>query len=106
MLKYAKIIKEETKQCDVALGNYVPQDFEQMEVEQDYNGVWYVEGYAPEKPESVINAEKVAEAHKYLQKTDYIWNVIREGDATEEHYADVIAKRKEARELIRSMENG
>ncbi|MBQ0113374.1 MAG: hypothetical protein KBT03_09615 [Bacteroidales bacterium] len=59
-----------------------------------------------EKAIALDNKTKVAEARKYLQETDYIWNVIREGDAIEEHYVDVIAKRKEARELIRSLENG
>lgn len=107
---FAKIINQETKQCEVGVGTntefYKSIGMAEMEVEQAYNGDWYLKGYAPEKPEAVINAEKVAEARKYLQDTDYIWNVIREGDATEEHYADVISKRKEARELIRSLENG
>lgn len=106
----AKIINEQTKQVEIGYEKYA--DFyksigmTEMEVEQSYDGSWYVKGYAPEKPESVINKEKVDEARQYLESTDYIWNVIREGDATEEHYADVIAKRKEARELIRSLENG
>lgn len=109
MLKYAKIIDKKTKQCEVGLGAnsefYKSIGMIEMEVEQGYNGSWYKKGYAQEKPESITNEEKVAEARKYLQETDYIWNVIREGDKTEEHYADVIVKRKKARELIRSLEN-
>ena len=49
MLKYAKIINEETKQCEVGLGSnaayYESIGMEEMEVEQAYNGNWYIEGY-------------------------------------------------------------
>ena len=54
MLKYAKIENEETKQVLVGLGTNI--DFfksigmVEMEVEQAYNGGWYLMGYAPEKP--------------------------------------------------------
>ena len=55
MLKYAKIINEETKQCEVGLGTnvefYKSIGMTEMDVEQSYNGFWYAEGYAPEKPE-------------------------------------------------------
>lgn len=55
MKKYAKIINEQTKQCDVGLGTntefYKSIGMSEMDVEQAYTGNWYVEGYAPEKPE-------------------------------------------------------
>lgn len=51
---YAKIINEETKQCDVGIGtnieSYRSIGMSEMEVEQAYNGAWYLKGYAPEKP--------------------------------------------------------
>ena len=54
MLKYAKIINEETKLCEVGLGTnaefYKSIGMSEMEVEKAYNGSWYVLGYAPEKP--------------------------------------------------------
>ena len=50
MKKYAKIINKETKEVSVALGSYVPDGFKEMDVEEAYNGVWYVAGYAPQKP--------------------------------------------------------
>ena len=54
MKKYAKIINEETKQCEVGLGTnsafYQSIGMTEMEVEQAYNGSWYLQGYAPEKP--------------------------------------------------------
>lgn len=54
MLKYAKITNQETKQCDVGIGTntafYESIGMTEMDVEQAYNGSWYVKGYAPEKP--------------------------------------------------------
>lgn len=50
MKKYAKIINNKTKEVSVALGGYVPDGFTEMDVEEGYNFVWYVEGYAPQKP--------------------------------------------------------
>lgn len=54
MKKYAKIINEETKECNVGLGTdteyYESIGMKEIDVEQAYNGRWYVEGYAPEKP--------------------------------------------------------
>lgn len=59
---YAKIINEETKQCEVGLGTnnnfYASISMEEMEVEQDYAGNWYLAGYAPAKPEEVLAEEK------------------------------------------------
>lgn len=40
----------------------------------------------------------------YLNGTDYIWNSIKEGDATEEDYAEIIEKRHQARMRIRELE--
>ena len=54
MKKYAKIENEETKICSVGLGTneafYKSIGMTEMNVEQAYNGNWYIEGYAPEKP--------------------------------------------------------
>ena len=62
MLKYAKIINKETKSCEVGTGTnidfYKSIGMTQMDVEQAYNGAWYLKGYAPGKPEPT-NAEKV-----------------------------------------------
>ena len=54
MKKYAKIINKETKECEVGL--YTNDNFYrslgmiEMDVEQAYDGHWYIEGYLPEKP--------------------------------------------------------
>ena len=54
MKKYAKIVNEETKLCEVGLGTdaefYESLGMTEMDVEEAYNGQWYVKGYAPEKP--------------------------------------------------------
>lgn len=62
MKKYAKVINEETKACNVGLADnvsfYKSIGMTLQDVEQAYNGSWYLEGYAPEKPVSSV-AEKV-----------------------------------------------
>ena len=63
MKKYAIIIDEETKVCQVGLGDnvefYQSLGFEEMEVEQAWNGDWYVLGYAPQKPLEAYKQEKL-----------------------------------------------
>lgn len=54
MEKYARIINEETKECEVGLGTnetvYLSQGMELQEVEQsDINFKWYIAGFAPMK---------------------------------------------------------
>ena len=65
MKKYAKIINEETKLCEVGLGTnsefYASLGMKKQEVEQSYTGEWYLAGYAPKKPLSKIREEKRAE---------------------------------------------
>ena len=76
MLKYAKITNDETKACDVGLGTnnafYESIGMTEMDVEQSYDGKWYLSGYAPETPSSVINAERIAELEIQLEETDPI----------------------------------
>lgn len=66
MIKYAKITNEDTKQVEVGLGTdttfYQSIGMAEMNVEQAYNGAWYVTGYAPEEPET----EKKEKARKEL----------------------------------------
>ena len=46
--------------------------FTEADVEQGYDGVWYLSGHAPEKPQSVINEERIAELKANLAATDSI----------------------------------
>ena len=73
---YAKIENETTKECSVGLGAntafYESIGMTEMDVEQAYDGRWYVKGYAPEKPQSVINEERIAELKANMAATDSI----------------------------------
>ena len=77
MKKYAKIINEETKQCDVSLGTntsfYQACGMVEMDVEQAYNGSWYVEGYAPQKPEPTYAEKRLAEYPTIGDQLDMIY---------------------------------
>ena len=74
MIKYAKVINEETKECQVGTGTntdfYQKIGMSEMEVEQAYNGAWYVAGYAPEEPEAEKKAKRKAELIAELDALD------------------------------------
>ena len=61
MKKYAKVVNEETKLCEVGVGTntsfYASIGMTEMEVEQAYNGQWYLKGYAPAKPEPTLEEQ-------------------------------------------------
>lgn len=71
---YAKIINNETKQCEVGLGTntefYRSIGMTEIEVEQAYDGSWYLKGYAPEKPVEEKEAEVRSVRNQYLEQTD------------------------------------
>ena len=71
---YAKIINNETKQCEVGLGTnsafYKSVGMSEMEVEQAYDGSWYVKGFAPEKPVEELQAQVRQVRNQYLEQTD------------------------------------
>lgn len=77
MIKYAKIINENTNKVDVGLGNntayYSHLGMTPIEVEQAYNGEWYVQGYAPQEP-----AETSEEKLRRLEKEYEMPRVLRE----------------------------
>lgn len=74
MKKYARIVNEETKACEVGLGTnsafYQSIGMTEMEVEQAYDGSWYVKGFAPEKPVEELQAEVRSVRNQYLKQTD------------------------------------
>ena len=63
MITYAKIVDEQTKLVVVGTGTdsayYKSIGMTQMDVEQAYNGAWYVKGYAPAKPESTLEEQVI-----------------------------------------------
>lgn len=54
MKRYAVVDNEETKQCSVGVGTdveyYESLGMTEQDVEQGYDGNWYLEGFAPEEP--------------------------------------------------------
>ena len=70
MKKYAKVVNEETKLCEVGVGTntsfYASIGMSEMEVEQAYDGSWYLKGYAPEKPTEQKAEEARAERDRRL----------------------------------------
>lgn len=88
MKKYAKIINEETKECSVGLGTntefYKSIGMTEMDVEQAYNGYWYITGYAPEKSQEVKEQEVRQVRNNYLKDfVDPLQLVLRWGDLSE-----------------------
>ena len=77
MKKYSKIINEETKQCEVGLGTneifYQSIGMVEMDVEQAYNGNWYVLGYAPVQPESTYIQKRLEEYPPISDQLDMIY---------------------------------
>ena len=95
MKKYAKVINEETKQCEVGTGTnsayYQSIGMTEMEVEQAYDGYWYLAGYAPAKPVPTKEEQQKAREEAYKAEVDPITcHIQRLGD--EEQTPEVIAE--------------
>lgn len=76
---FAKVIDEKTKQCEVGIGTdsdfYRSIGMTEQEVEQAWDGQWYIKGYAPSKPLEQLSAEKRAERNEAIN--GIIWRVQR-----------------------------
>lgn len=81
MLKYAKIINQETKECEVGIGTntnyYKSIGMAEMDVEQAWNGQWYITGYTPLKPEPTDEEQKQKRAAAYQVEVDPITSHIQ-----------------------------
>ena len=107
MIKYARIINEETKEVQVGVGcpdkYYIEIGMTEMEVEQAYNGNWYIAGYAPVEPEPTIEekneAIKQTRASLYAQLIDPLHaqkqRKVVLGEWSETDEAEYVAKVKE-----------
>jgi len=107
MLKYAKIENEETKQVSVGLGTntdfYKSIGMVEMDVEQDYNGTWYLMGYAPAEPEKT--KEEVSETRRqlYIAEKDPITcqiQALRDEEQTEEIMAQIESLKEERARVV------
>lgn len=113
--RYAKIIDEVTHEVQVGVGcpdeYYIEIGMQLMEVEQAYNGNWYVAGYAPFKPAPTpeeIKEKQISELKQQLADSDY--KIIKcseyELDGLDLPYniADLHKEREAIREKIRKLE--
>jgi len=79
MKKYAKIINDATKQCNVAIGDneafYKSIGFMELEVEEDHTGNWYIKGYLPEGTLTKLKEYKIQQiklkANQIIESTEY-----------------------------------
>ena len=98
MKKYAKVINEETKLCEVGLGTnsafYQSIGMTEQEVELGYDGSWYVAGYAPAKPEPTKEEQQKAREESYKAEVDPITchiNRLKDEKQTPEVIAEIAA---------------
>lgn len=106
MKKYAKVIDEETKACIVAIGEeacglYHAENFTVQEVEQSFDGRWFLAGYAPEKSDSILKQERIEQLQAYLNETD--WYVVRFSETGVEMPSEVLNQRQAARDEISNL---
>lgn len=68
-LKYAKVVNEKTKLCEVGLGTnkayYESIGMVEMDVEPAYDGNWYLYGYAPKQPAPTIEEQVKQKEREY-----------------------------------------
>ena len=107
MKKYAKVINEETKLCEVGLGTnsafYQSIGMTEMEVEQAYDGSWYVLGFAPEKPEPTYEEVRQTREALYRDQKDPITcqiQSLRDEEETEEILAEIEALKVKRAEIV------
>ena len=108
MKKFAKIINEKTKECAVGTGTnnlfYVSKGMQELDVEQAYNGRWYISGFAPAPSPEDSALKEINELKQKLAETDYCVIKIAEEVAEPSEYSDVLAQRKTWRARINELE--
>ena len=106
MKKYALIEDDKTKRVSIALGSNPPKDYTEMEVEQAYNGTWYVAGYAPQPSVDYQNEQiRQERQNRYVAESDplrldYDEALAREQDNAEELKAQWLASKDKIREEL------
>ncbi len=111
MILYAKIIDGSSKKCTVGIGSneefYKSIGMEKMDVEQSYDGGWYLVGYAPAKPEELIKEEQIEELKAQLttidEKSNRSMRAILAGTATEEDRTYLTELETQANDLRRQI---
>jgi hypothetical protein len=82
MLKYAKVINAQTKLCEVGLGTdsefYLSVGMTEQDVEQAWDGNWYLTGFVPVKPVPT-DAEVLATRESLYPQADRLFNSYDQG---------------------------
>lgn len=101
-IKWAKVVNLVTKECSVGLGTdseyYSKIGYTEQEVEEAWDGSWYLKGYAPEKPQTIVNEEIIYKDQTFLNETD--WYAVRYAETGKEIPVNVINERARCREEI------
>lgn len=68
MLKYAKVVNDQTKLCEVGIGTdidvYISIGMTELDVEQAYDNNWYLTGYCPTPPLADLKIAKREEINR------------------------------------------
>ena len=94
MKKYAKVINEETKECEVGLGTdtlfYEAIAMAEEEVEQAFDGRWYLMGFAPPPLKKTYIEKRVAEYPKIEDQLDMIyWDKVNQTNLWQEKITEI-----------------
>ena len=104
MITYAQIVDEQTKLVVVGTGTdstyYKSIGMVPMDVEQAYNGEWYLKGCAPAKPEPTLE-EQVAKLESETGLTRVIREMVLAENSGSSDY--VKAKAKEIEDLAKQL---
>ena len=97
MKKYAKIINEETKECSVGIGTnigfYQSVGMNEMDVEQAYNGAWYLTGFCPVEPEKSYAQKRQMEYPSVEDQLDMIyWDKVNGTNLWQEKITEIKTK--------------
>lgn len=110
MKKYAKIVNEKTKACEIGLGTnasfYQSIGMIEQEVEQGFNRQWYLLGYAPKKPLDELKQEKhneINNSREQARKTEGVLYNDDLFDIDETSQSNILAQIKVA-ELLNNSE--
>lgn len=75
MIKFAQIVNDETKQCNVGTGTnedfYKSIGMEKMDVEQSWDNKWYLAGYAPQKPHNQTILEQIEQLESTITDRNF-----------------------------------
>ena len=94
---YAKIINNETKEV-VVVESATPEfitanGFSEMDVEQAWDGAWYITGFAPAEPEKTYIEKRLAEYPSIGDQLDMIyWDNVNGTNLWQSKIAEIKAK--------------